>query len=279
VRTVESGRQHADHLVLAACGADAAAEYVVVTAEVRLPCRVTQHDDVGARRVILRQQRPAEHRTDAEQREVLRVHARDAQPDRVRSAVHRLRHIVHRRGHAHIRCGLADRGHFRVGERGDRQLLARLREHRPVQPPHFVRPLDVRRRAQQQPVDDAEDRRVRAEPERQRQDDRGGQARRTTHATQRGRHRARERTPRFDHATSQRATTRGTLQLRTVARFVAEPARDFRARGRLRPAPRHQQLDAPLEVRLELRTHLRRRVVPPHESTGRDANTRATASA
>ncbi len=149
----------------------------LLTAEAAAPESVRDHrDGVGARSpVLVGQERPSRGRADAEKREVGRRHDLGDEPLRLRDA-----------GEVEVEAGVSGHGLERT------RMLAQTLELRRRPREGLGRPalllvgdrhghervrLPVGERAQHRRVEDREDRRDRADPEPERQDRDGGEAR------------------------------------------------------------------------------------------------------
>ena len=168
-RAREVGRPHPDHGVRPAAGAHLPPHDVRIAGEGGLPVAVVEHHHrvPAARDVVARQQGAPEGGLDPQHREVVaghRLRRHDADPSALGAVDVRRRELRGADVAEHLGGAVPDVLEVRVGERavGERRLVE-------VEVDHLFRPLD-RRVAQEDGVDEAEDGRVGADPERERDD-------------------------------------------------------------------------------------------------------------
>ena len=168
-RAREVGGPHPDHRIRPAADAHLTSDHVRVAAEGALPVAVVEHRDrmAAPRDIVARQERPTDRGRDPQHREVaagdrLRRHEVDAA---ARRAVDLCRHELGGRDVAEDLGGaVPDVLEVRVGERAERERC--LVE---IEVDDLFRPFD-RRVAEDDRVDEAEDRRVGSDAECERED-------------------------------------------------------------------------------------------------------------
>ena len=172
IEDLEPFRHHADHRVRIAAHVDRAVDDAWIAVEPALPERVRQHGQAVAGRVFVGAPDAAEQRLDPECLKQTRGRLDAVYELGIAGTDEIERHVGDRTG------GL-ERGHGRrdVEVVGRRRVVARKAHRRGVLPDHDeARRILERQPLEQHRVGDAEDRGVGADAERERRDDRGGEA-------------------------------------------------------------------------------------------------------